>query len=158
MRNSGIEEGKERPDHWSQGADIGGVEYTWDKKTGFKSKASLCLNKTAQRYFPIAQWYQIVDRQGNSPEIRLSAQVKAEKATKAILDVIFLDDKGEWIRHDWVAYIGAKNPGDPPADHDWKEYSGKVKIPPTAKKIQIALQIYGPGKVWFDDVRAEYAE
>jgi len=158
LKNSGIEEGKEAPDQWSQGAEIDGVEYTWDKKAGFKSKASLCLNKTAKRYFPIAQWYQIVDRQGASPELRLSAQVKAEKATKAVLDVIFLDDKEDSISHEWAAYIGAKNAGDPPADHDWKEYSGKVKIPPGTKKIQIGLQIYGPGKVWFDDVRAEYAE
>ncbi len=157
LQNSGIEEGEKSPDHWIQGNNVEGVEYTWDKNTGYKSKASLCLNKTADRYFPIAQWSQTVDRTGDSPEISLSAQVKAEKATKATLDVVFLDDKEEWISHEWAAFIGVKKTGDKPADHDWKEYSGRVKIPKNTKKIQVCLQIYGPGKVWFDEVRATYA-
>lgn len=158
LKNAGVEEGQSHPDHWSQGATINGVEYSWDKNVGFKSKTSLCLNKTANRYFPIAQWYQVVPREGDSPEIQLSAQVKAEKATKAVLDLLFLGDDDKWIAHQWAAYIGAKEPNDPPADHDWKEYSGKVKIPPGTKKIQVGLQIYGPGKVWFDDIRAEYVK
>ena len=78
--------------------------------------------------------------------------------TKAIVDVIFLNAKGEWISHKWACYIGNKKADDPPANHDWKPYSGRVEIPKETKKIQIALQIYGPGKVWFDDVRAEYTE
>lgn len=158
LKNAGVEEGKKVPDNWSQGATINGVEYLWDKNVGFKSKTSLCLNKTAEQYFPIAQWYQVVPRQGDSAEIRLSAQVKAEKATKAVLDLLFLGDEDQWIAHQWAAYIGAKEPNDPPADHDWKEYSGKAKIPPGTKKIQVGLQIYGPGKVWFDDIRAEYVK
>jgi len=157
LLNSGMEEGEKSPSNWDQGDKVDGVEFVWDKKVGYKSKASLCLNKTANRYFPIAQWSQTVDRTGDSPEISLSAQVKAEKVTKAILDVVFLGDKDEWISHEWAAYIGAKNAGDKPADHDWKEYSGKVKIPKNTKKIQVGLQIYGPGKVWFDEVRAVYA-
>jgi RNA polymerase sigma-70 factor (ECF subfamily) len=62
------------------------------------------------------------------------------------------------ISHEWASYIGAKEAKDEPATHDWKEYRGKVKIPPQARKIQIGLQIYGPGKVWFDEVRATYVE
>jgi RNA polymerase sigma-70 factor (ECF subfamily) len=158
LQNAGFEEGDGAPAHWSQGAQIDGVEYLWDKRAGYKSKSSLCLHKTANRYFPVAQWYQVVQRQGSSSELRVGAQVKAEKVTKAILDVIFLDEGGEWIAHEWAAYIGAKEAGSPPADHDWKEYSGRVKIPQGTKKIQVCLQIYGPGKVWFDDVRAEYAK
>ncbi len=72
--------------------------------------------------------------------------------------MIFLDGIGDWISHEWAAYIGAKEANDPPADHDWNEYSGRVKIPQGTKKIQVGLQIYGPGKVWFDDVRAEYVK
>ena len=84
--------------------------------------------------------------------------MKAEKVTKAILDVIFLDEKGDWISHKWAAYVGAQQPNDPPADHNWKEYSGQVKIREGTKKIQVGLQIYGPGKVWFDDARAKYVK
>ncbi len=72
--------------------------------------------------------------------------------------MIFLDDNGEWISHEWASYIGAEDEDDPPANHDWMEYSGRVDIPTGTREVQIALQIYGPGKVWFDDVRARYLE
>jgi RNA polymerase sigma-70 factor (ECF subfamily) len=158
LRNAGFEEGDKSPADWSQGAEIEGVQYIWDKQNGQKGKASLCLHKTAQRYFPVAQWYQVVDRKGDKPALRVVAQVKAEGVTKAIVDVIFLDEKEKWIEHHWASYIGAKEAKDPPVSHDWKEYTGRVEIPPTARKIQIGLQIYGPGKVWFDEVHATYAK
>ena len=158
LQNGGAEEGDKSPKGWTQGAEVDGVEYLWDKKTGQKGKASLCLDKTAKRYFPIAQWYQVVDRTGDLATLQVSAQVKAEGVTKAIIDVVFLDDKGEMVSHKWAAYIGTKEAGDPAVSHDWKEYSGRVEVPAGAKKIQIGLQVYGPGKVWFDEVRAEYAK
>jgi RNA polymerase sigma factor (sigma-70 family) len=158
LQNAGFEEGDEAPAHWSQGAEIEGVQYIWDKKKAQRGKASLCLLKTAKRYFPIAQWYQIVDKESDKPALHISAQVKAEGVTKAIIDVIFLNEQGEWIEHTWASYIGAQEAKAPPVSHDWKEYTGRVKIPALAKKIQIALQIYGPGKVWFDEVRAEYTD
>ncbi len=158
LNNGSMEQGNAVPLGWEKGAAVAGVEYVWDKTVGHDSQASLCLHKTAQRYFPIAQWYQVVPREGDSPAIQVSAQVKAEEVTKAILDVIFLDDNGEWISHEWVSYIGAEDADDAPASHDWTEYSGQVNIPAGTKQIQIALQIYGPGKVWFDDVLAQYME
>jgi RNA polymerase sigma factor (sigma-70 family) len=158
LLNGGFEKGDDSPEHWSQGAEIEGVQYIWDKKKGQRGKASICLHKTAQRYFPIAQWYQEVDRKGDKAAIHVAAQVKTERVTKAIIDVIFLDEKGKQIGHQWAAYIGAQQANDPPANHDWKEYTGQVEILQAAKKIRIALQIYGPGKVWFDEVRAEYTD
>jgi len=158
LLNPGLEEGEKTPASWTRGAEVDGVEYRWDRTLGQQGKASLCLNKTANRYFPIAQWYQIVDRKPEGRTLKVSAQVKAEKASKAIIDVVFLDENSEWVIHEWVCYIGAKKPNDPPANHDWKEYSGTLKIPEKARKIQIGLQIYGPGKVWFDEVRAEYVK
>ena len=158
LKNSGIETGDKAPDGWQQGAAIEGVTYSWDKKVAFEGMASLCIEKTAQRYFPIAQWSQTVDRQGNGPTLLVSAQVKAENMTKAILDVAFLDEHGNWVSHQWAAFIGIKEEGEPPANHDWRLYSGKVEIPPQTKKLCIGLQVYGPGKVWFDDVRAGYAD
>jgi RNA polymerase sigma-70 factor (ECF subfamily) len=156
LQNPGAEEGTDAPAHWSKGNEVDGVEYIWDKSTAKKGKASLCLHKTANRYFPIADWQQIVEHKSDKSMLRLSAQVKAEKVTKAILDVVFLDGNGDPISHKWAAYIGSKKDGDPPADHDWKEYAGVVEIPAGTKKLQIGLQIYGPGKVWFDEVTAKY--
>ncbi len=158
LKNPGIESGETTPEAWQRGAAIPGVKYLWDRKTGREGKASLSIEKTVNRYFPIAQWSQTIDREGKRPALTISAQVKAQRMTKAIVDVIFYDASGEWISHQWVAYIGSKQNGDPPANHDWKQYGNKVAIPPQAKKICIGLQVYGPGKVWFDDVRAEYAD
>ena len=163
LTNPGAEDGEKAPDGWEQtvvppGPAIAGVKYLWDKKVAFEGKASLGFEKTANRYFPIAQWSQTVERKGDARVLEVSAQVKAQKMTKAIVDVLFLDKDDQWISHEWAAYIGSKEDGDPPANHNWKKYSGKVKIPEGTAKICIGLQDYGPGKVWFDDVRASYVK
>jgi beta-lactamase regulating signal transducer with metallopeptidase domain len=142
---------------WLQGGEIPGVTYTWDKNVAFEGKASLCIKKTANRYFPVAEWGQTVKRTGDLPCLEVSAQVKAKRATKAVLDVVFLDKDGKPIKHQWVAYIGAKEISDKPVDHDWQKYSGKVAIPDGTVDISIVLQDYGPGTVWFDDIQARYA-
>lgn len=157
LKDSGCEAGDQVPVGWRKGNKVPGVRYLWDRSTGFESKASLCLEKTANSYFPIAQWFQIIDYRGDQKTLEVSTQVKAEKMSKAVVDVTFLDDNEQGISHEWVAYLGAKEENDPPATHDWKLYSGKVTIPPGTKKILIGLQDYGPGKVWFDDIRAGYA-
>jgi RNA polymerase sigma-70 factor (ECF subfamily) len=157
LTNGSVEEGeKDAPRAWNVGAAIPGVEYLWSR-TGHTGKASLCLKKTAIRYFPIGQWTQEFDRQGTSPRLKVAAWIKADHVTKAILDAQFLDGKGKWS-HAWVVYIGAKQPRDRPWTHDWKRYEGIVEIPPDTKQIIIAPQIYGPGQVWFDDLDAEYTE
>ena len=158
LSNAGCEEGKDAPQAWSQGAKIPGVNYVWDKQAGQESGSSLSLQKSAKRYFPIAQWYQVVEKTGDAATLEVNAQVKAEQATKAVVDVIFLNEQGKWISHKWACYIGSKQAGDPPADHDWRPYTGRVGIPAGTKKIQVALQIYGPGKVWFDDINVAYAK
>lgn len=156
--NPGAENGDKTPDGWQQGAAMPGVKYSWDKEVAIEGKASLAIEKTANRYFPIAQWSQTVEYTGGAKALEVSAQVKAQKVTKAILDVLFLDKDGQWISHEWAAYIGSKEESDPPANHNWKKYSGKVAIPEGTAKICIGLQDYGPGKVWFDDVRATYVK
>jgi len=158
LANASMEEGDNAPNGWQQGAAIPGVEYLWDRAAGHNSQSSLCLVKTEDRYFPIAQWLQTVPREGEYPVLQVSTYVRAEEATKAVVDVIFLDNNGEWISHEWLSYIGAEGPNDQPVTHDWKEYSGQVAIPDGTRGIQLALQIYGPGKVWFDDVRAWFLD
>jgi RNA polymerase sigma-70 factor (ECF subfamily) len=155
LTNGGAEDGEDdSPRAWTTGATIPGVEYIWSR-TGHTGKGSLRLKKTAQRYFPIAQWSQKLDHHGNSPRLKVSAWVKADQVTKAILDAQFLDGRGRGS-HAWVAYIGAKEANEPPVTHDWKRYEGVVEIPPGTRQIVIAPQIYGPGNVWFDDIDAEY--
>ena len=152
-----FETGNLVPDGWAKAGNVPGVNYIWDKETASDGKASLCLEKTVKKYFPIAGWVRSFEYDGKSPSLTASAMVKAANVTKAIIDVQFYD-AGDNYLHEWASYIGAKNAGDPPANHDWKEYSGTVKIPNGTKTIVIALQIYGPGKVWFDELKVEYAK
>lgn len=156
--NDSFEEGSDGvPAGWEQGAAVEGVSYIWDKNTGSDGgTASLCLKKDVEKYFPIAQWTRKIDYTGDAKELTVSAQVRARKAYKAIIDALFLDDKGEWIKHEWVSYIGVKEAGDPPANHNWKLYAGTVEIPDNTKTIVIGLQMYGPGTVWFDELEAFY--
>jgi len=158
--NGGLEQANTQgdgPEAWKTGAAVPGVEYQWDQTVAHQGRASLRLHKTVARYFPIAQWTQEVKHAGSGPRLKVSAFVKAEKMTKAVLDVQFLDKDGEWS-HAWAAYIGAKKAGAPPANHDWKRYEGVVAIPEGTKTLIIAPQVYGPGDVWFDDVTAEYTD
>ena len=145
------------PAAWKKGAVIAGVQYLWDQTVAHQGRASLHLKKTAQRYFPVAQWSQEVKHQGKATRLKVVAFVKAQKMTKAVLDVQFLDRAGKWS-HGWAVYIGAKADGDRPVTHDWKKYEGVVAIPDGTEKLVIAPQIYGPGDVWFDDVVAEYTD
>jgi len=158
MLKDGFEAGQRIPEGWQEGASVTGVSYVWDKRTAFEGKASLCLKKTAKRYFPIAQWARRIEHDGKSRALAVSAQVKARRASKATVDVQFLGAGDKPLGHKWAAYIGAAKPRDPPADHDWKEYSGTVPIPQGTEAIVIGLQIYGPGTVWFDNLTAAYAE
>jgi len=154
----GFETGEAAPAEWRQGAKVEGVEYIWDKKVAYKGNASLCLKKTDKQFFPVAQWHRQFIHDGTTRQLKVSAYVKAEQATKAIIDVQFLGPDRKWIGHEGAAYIGAKVAGEPPAEHDWKEYSGTVTIPEKTRGIAIALQIYGPGTVWFDELTAEYLD
>jgi RNA polymerase sigma-70 factor (ECF subfamily) len=160
LTNAGAEDGEDdSPKAWTKGAAVPGVEYIWSRE-GHTGKASLCLMKTAQRYIPIAEWSQKVDHRGKGPRLKVSAWIKADRVTKAILDAQFVGEfeMGHQWRHAWVAYIGQKESSDPLATHGWKRYEGVVEIPAGTKQIIVAPQIYGPGKVWFDDLVAEYTD
>ena len=151
-----FEEGDDAPTGWEKGQNVDGVQYLWDRKHGSDGTSSLCLKKDVEKYFPIAQWTRSIDYTGEAKELSVSANVLAKKAYKAVIDALFLDDKGEWIKHEWVSYIGAKEAGDPAANHPWKKYASTVDIPENTKTIVIGLQMYGPGTVWFDEVEVSY--
>jgi predicted esterase len=154
LANGGFEDGKGTPEGWVTGAPVDGVQYLWDKKVAHSGKSSLCLKKTARRYFPIAQWSQEVPLSDSPASVKVGAWIKAQRTTKATLDVQFLNGDGEMISHKWAAYVGAKEANDPPVTHDWKWYEDVVPVPAGTKRFVVAPQIYGPGTVWFDDVIA----
>jgi len=153
LLNESFEEGSRVPDGWRSGANIPGVEYQYDKSSGSDGKRSLALKKSVQRYFPIAQWFHALKCDGSTTEVSLNAKVKAVDATKATIELQFLDASEHVIDKEWVVYIGQKDDADPKANHDWKDYRGQTAVPKGTKQIVVALQIYGPGSVWFDEVR-----
>jgi len=81
FKNIGMEEGSELPAVWHKGSPVAGVEQTWDRTTAHGAKASLCLKKTAQRYFPIAQWSQLVmvEPSDKARKVRVRCWVKAKR-------------------------------------------------------------------------------
>jgi predicted esterase len=158
LASDSFEQGTKAPDGWKEGTAVPGVKYVYDRKLGSEGERSLGLDKTVNRYFPIAGWSRVFEHRGDKPALKVAAKVKAARAAKAIVDVQFLDAKGAGIKHEWAAYIGQKESGDPPATHDWKLYEGTMEIPPGTKKIGIEFQIYGPGKVWFDELQVRYVD
>src|SRR4029077_3273873 len=114
-------------------------------------RASLGLKKTAQRYYPVAQWTQtiVVEPVDKPRQVYVRGWVKAENVTKAIIDVSYQTEKAG---HTWAVYIGQKEPTDPVANHEWKLCEGTVEVPARTSALEIGLQIYGPGTVWFDDL------
>jgi RNA polymerase sigma-70 factor (ECF subfamily) len=156
LKNSGFEDGVDSPDGWNKGAAIDGVAYIYETGVSHSGKHSISIKKDAQRFYPIAQWSQTFDYDGKSPAVQFTGWIKTTNVAKGTLDVQFLGPDGAVLGHRWVAYIGAKNTGDAPATFDWKEVGGVAKIPEGTKRITVALQDYGPGQVWLDDVTAKF--
>ncbi|HEY3242254.1 MAG TPA: hypothetical protein VGM03_02795, partial [Phycisphaerae bacterium] len=107
ISNGDFEKGDKAPAGWQPGNAVDGVEIVWDQGTGYNSQKSLRLKKTAQKFFPIADWFQAVPHSGATNKVKVTAWVKAEKAAKATVDVQFTSKDGEGT-HKWAAYIGAR--------------------------------------------------
>lgn len=154
-----FEKGTNAPDGWQKGQAVDGVKYIYEAAAGSDGKRSLCLEKTANRYFPIAAWSRQFEHTSDKKFLKVTSKVKARKVTKAIIEIQFGTANGGFISKEWLAYIGQKDPpNDPVATHDWKDYPASVQIPEGTKQIVIAFQIYGPGKVWFDELEARYVD
>jgi len=154
VKNPGMEEGTTTPAGWAANK-IEGVELRWDRSVAHQGKASLCLKKTAQRFWPLADWSQEIkiEPAKTARQLKIQCWVKAENAAKAVIDVTY---SGAKEGHGWAAYIGAKQPTDPKTTHDWKLYEGTVSVPAGSDTLGISFQIYGPGTVWFDDLQVSW--
>lgn len=152
-----FESGDKTPNGWkSQAAN--GVRLTWDTRLAHTGERSLKLSKTANSYFPISSWARRIEHtQTDAEAIQLEAFVKASKAKKAVLDILFLDADSQWISHNWTNYIGADETNPNGVTCDWKKFVGTVAIPAGTKYIELSAQIYGPGTLWVDDLKATYA-
>jgi predicted esterase len=153
LGNPSVEAGTDQPDAWRQSAGVAGVKYLWDSTVAADGKRSLSIRKEGERFFPFAAWQQDVAHDGRAVKLHFGALIKSAAAHKAVLDVGFLVD-GKQTGHQWAAYVGAKTGGDPPAEHDWLWCSGVVAVPAGTQQLRLALQMWGPGQVWFDRLAA----
>lgn len=153
-----VEEGKDVPAGWRQGAPVEGLTYSWVEGDASDGNRSVSLQKSTNQYFPIAEWSRVVPHRGAAEYLEVSVKAKAVDAAKAIVDVAFLGDGGRPRGHQWVAYIGVREEGDLPADHEWAQYSSVVRIPPGTVALAFGLQMYGHGSVWFDELAARYVD
>jgi beta-lactamase regulating signal transducer with metallopeptidase domain len=157
ISNAGIGEGKYQPSAWLQQGKAENVRLYWDRSVGHESPGSLCISRSDLRYWPLTAWMQTVSHDGSPRSLEFGAWIKADNAHKAVLQVEFLDKDYQW-QHTWAAYVGIKQPGEPPANHDWTWYSGVVKVPAGTREIHLGLQNYGGGTVWMDDAVARFVE
>ncbi|MEM9940444.1 MAG: hypothetical protein AAF939_02565 [Planctomycetota bacterium] len=144
-----FEVGDASPSDWIQGPKVEGVKHIYDSESGFKGERCLGFEKSIERYLPVAFWSRqlTIEKQ---EAIQVSTAIKAENAYKAVVAAYFYDENKKLISFSWLAFVGAKQVGDDPVSHDWKNYVGEAKVPAGTKSMEIALQMWGPGKVWFD--------
>ena len=157
LKNSGMEEGKEDvPGVWTHGAPVLGVEYLWDRAAASAGKASLSLRvaEPPPGRMPPAQWVQVVDRVGGEPLVDVRAAMKTSQVRLAAVQVSFLNAYNEVLRTETVAAVTGL--AGAPADQEWKTFSQRFDVPPRTARLAIALQLRGPGQVWFDDIEASW--
>lgn len=156
VRNGGFEEGN--PSNWSHGtlppnAEVP-VTISVDKSTYKTGKSSLKFVKSEKRFFPVAMMAQQIPFNGKSRKLKIGLWVKAESVAKFTLAAI-MSGAGDG-KIEWGAYVGDQKGNSTVANHDWKYYTSVVEIPSGTDDITLALQMYGPGTVWVDDVSAQY--
>ncbi len=155
VRNGGFEEGFA---NWTEDAfppnAVGRTGVSVAQMVGHNGKA-IMFTRTENRYLPVELYTQNLPAPNGKSTIDISAWVKAHDVGKATIQIMFDRGNANETRQ-WGIYVGAYNEGDPPANHDWKKYSGSFPIPPGTQSITIALEMYGPGTVYFDDIQAAY--
>lgn len=156
LANPGFEAGGREPDAWTIADPPRGVSIRRDERITLDSEGSLRLSKSANNYFPPAGATQSLGRDPGWRALEVGADVRARRVTKLVLDVKFAG--GGENAHEWAVYIGAENESDPPADHDWTAYSGVVAVPEWATEVTVAVEIWGPGTAWVDNVFARPTE
>lgn len=150
--NGGFEQGM---DSWFKSALLGDdppVTIAVDSTTHHSGSSSLRFDRTNPSFVPVAVMSQVLPYQGEGG-ISVSLWAKAQDVHKFTLAVIMQGAEG---KIEWGAYIGDPNTGSEAINHDWKRYTKSINIPKGTTNVILALEMYGPGSVWVDDVSATF--
>ncbi|GMV93049.1 MAG: hypothetical protein AMXMBFR82_28270 [Candidatus Hydrogenedentota bacterium] len=135
------------PDSWTL-RNESLIQFEWNDGIGFAATRGVHITKTEGK-FPYATFVQTIESPGEDCLVQFTAHVKATDVGKAVLDLVFLDEKGEWVYHIWAQAIGEPWEN---GTHDWTQYVAYAYVPSGTKRIEVSAQMYWPGELWLDNV------
>ena len=162
VTNAGFERGADSPDGWFYGSLFGvpQVQVARDPAVFHSGGASLRFVKTAATFAPVALLSQtlppVEKGEKGAKSLRVRAYIKAQSVRKATLAVFFQNAKGENQKIAWGVYVGESENNGKPVTHDWKKYENVLPLPAGTRQVTLAIEMYGSGSVWLDDVFARY--
>jgi hypothetical protein len=92
------------------------IQFEWADGIGFDGTRGVHITKSEGK-FPYATFVQTINAPRDDCLVRLSAMVKSRNVGKAVLDLVFLNERNEWIYHIWVCSI-ADSDGEQTIDRD----------------------------------------
>ncbi len=127
-----------------------------DTSTFHSGKSSLRFERSSPGFSPIAMMAQGLPFDGRAKLVKVSMWAKCDNVAKFTLTTGFPNGNG--VAREFAIYIGDKDGRGTTVTHDWKQYTGAINIPASARNVVITLEMYGPGKIWVDDVTASFGE
>lgn len=153
VKNSDFERGLQ---HWKELMPASRADVRMEIVDGGRAGKAISFTKSTSRFFPFSLYDQrLPDPPSTAKKIHFSAWIKAENVAKATLP-LFLDTGPDTGDIKWGAFVGELNEGDSPVTHDWKKYESTFDLPSNLVDVRVGLEMYGPGKVWIDDVEVTY--
>ena len=151
LANPGFEDGDSLPTHWEPFDYSNRVLSCRDTLVKRSGAASLRLERAEGRFAPIDNVSQEIRSVLPGGQLSVGAYVRAERVENALIDLAFLNDAGECIKHDRVGDVIR-------GTHDWRKYCEVFTVPASAVDALVCLETGGAGTVWFDDLAASLAE
>jgi beta-lactamase regulating signal transducer with metallopeptidase domain/predicted esterase len=155
LTNPGFEDGIENLERSFLGNETNEVKFTLDDKVKHGGKFSLALEKSVNRFWPVQMMGETgISAKSATKRLKVSAWVKAENAKKATI-AVYMNSKSSDGKIEFGTYVGSERGA---VSHDWKKYEKVFECPQGTDSIDVYYQMYGPGKVWFDDVSVEFVD
>jgi hypothetical protein len=84
--------------------------------------------------------------------LHLSVFIRANRVMHARIIMEFYGEGHQPIEAVGVVGVGNPGGGSGRTTHGWRQYEGKVEVPEGAESMVLALELQGPGQVWFDEL------
>ena len=142
-----FETGARMPQGWSMGGTFPGTRHFWDPGGAHSGRLSVGIARTDTRMRAASTWSRVVPRRRGPIWLHVTVWLKAHKVASGAVEVSFLDEKGNTTFRGNVCHLQG-------ATHGWQEYSQSLRIPARTEEVRFALQLWKPGTIWMDDLKA----